>query len=163
MKNICILSVCICLLSGCVLNLPDPIADMGYEDSGKTGPTPQIVYDGKGIASDNNGNKMVNSGETIWLYVFLKNTGTGTATGVKAAFSTTSGYISNLLPAEPVIYGDISTGRSLYADQFVSGSHGSIKFTVHPSTPPTTQIPFNIGITDDDGNTWTASFNVTVQ
>jgi hypothetical protein len=157
MKHLSIILLCAGLLQACVLNLPDPIADMGYEDIGKEGPF--IKYDKYSVYSDNNGDKIISKGETIALSVYLKNTGTSKANGVKATFSTTSPYISGLTPTTAVNYGTMVAGSSQYSNYI----DNYIRFTVSSSTPDGTQIPINISITDESGNVWTDSFNVTVE
>jgi hypothetical protein len=130
---------------------------------------PQIVCNSYVIHADNNNDKVINKGETIELKVSLKNTGTSTANAVKATFSTTSTYISELTPTTQVNYGAIAASGIKWADYYgsVGDSHSSaryytIKFTVSKTTPDDTQIPININIVDANGNTWTDSLKVTV-
>jgi hypothetical protein len=120
--------------------------------------TAQIAFDTYNVYSDNNGDKIINKGETVTLEVYLKNIGTSTSRGVKATFSTTSSYVSGFTPTTPITYGY----GYMYAETSVSGNT-DIKFTVSNTTPVGTQIPINISIVDESGNTWTDSFNVTVE
>jgi hypothetical protein len=123
----------------------------------------QIVYDKYTIDSDSNGDKIINKGETVHLAVYLKNIGTSRADGVKAIFSTSSIYVSNLSPTTQVNYGNISAGDSkldINGHSYI-GPY-TISFKVSNDTPANTQIPINIAITDESGNTWTDSFTVTV-
>uniref|UniRef100_UPI001E475665 hypothetical protein n=1 Tax=Alistipes sp. ZOR0009 TaxID=1339253 RepID=UPI001E475665 len=90
--------------------------------------------------------------------------------GVKATFSTTSGYVSGFTPTSQVNYADIPASGTKWADYVGSSStsefylyYYTIKFTVSNSTPANTIIPINISITDENSNTWSSSFNVTVQ
>ncbi|MDR2057531.1 MAG: hypothetical protein LBP83_04485, partial [Dysgonamonadaceae bacterium] len=66
----------------------------------------QISYNSYSVYSDNNGDKIINKGETVGLKVSLKNTTASTIKAVKATFSTTSSYVSGLSPATPISYGD---------------------------------------------------------
>ncbi|MGC3977386.1 MAG: hypothetical protein QM751_03645 [Paludibacteraceae bacterium] len=130
----------------------------------------QITYNEFSVYSDNNGDKIVNKGETVQLKVSLKNTGSSAAKAVKATFSTTSSYISDFTPTSQVNYGDIAAYGIKWADY--QGNNGTyegyayyytIKFTVSNTTPANTNIPVNISITDESGNTWTSNFNVKVE
>jgi hypothetical protein len=129
----------------------------------------QITYNSYSVSSDNNGDGVINKGETIQLKISLKNTGTSVANTVKATFSTTSSYVSGFSPTAQINYGDISANGVKWADY--NGKNGesassayyyTVKFTVSLSAPAGTQIPINISIVDESGNTWTSSFNVVV-
>ncbi|MDR0603622.1 MAG: hypothetical protein LBG80_04885 [Bacteroidales bacterium] len=117
------------------------------------------------VVYDNNHNDIINKGETVYLYVYIKNNGSSTANAVKATFSTTSSYASGFSPTTQVDYGDIpagemrgyGSGRTNYDDYY------TIKFTVSNTTPANTKIPINISITDRRDNIWTSSFEVTVE
>ena len=113
------------------------------------------------VYSDNNGDKIINKGETVKLNVALKNNGTSDAKGVKVKFSTTSQYLSGFSPTSQTEYGYIMAGSiKWYNDS--PYSDWVIQFTVSNTTPDNTQIPINIAIEDESGNTWTSSFNITV-
>jgi uncharacterized protein (DUF302 family) len=157
MKNVSITLICVGLLQACVLNLPDPIADMGYESK-----APSIEFDKYSVYSDNNEDRIVNKGETVGLQVWLKNTGTRVAKSVKATFSTSSIYVSSFTPTAQISYGDIAEGNTQMVDYIGYSANYTIKLTISSSTPADTQIPINISITDESGNMWTESFNVTV-
>ena len=117
-----------------------------------------IVYSRYTVYSDNNGDGIINKGETIDLKVYLKNTGTSDANSVTATMTTTSSYVSNLSPTTSVSFGTISAGSESYTYSSYSWS-----FNVSGSTPTGTVITFNLSITDAQGNSWTQSFSVTVQ
>jgi hypothetical protein len=119
-----------------------------------------LKFDSYSIYSDNNNDGVINKGETIRLNVSLKNNGTSTAKSVKATFSTTSQYISNLTPTTQITYGDIAANSVKW---YQYESYYIIQFTVSSSTPTNTNIPINISIVDESNNTWSSSFNVTVQ
>jgi hypothetical protein len=118
-----------------------------------------LEFDSYKVYSDNNGDSIINKGETIRLNVSLKNTGTGTAKAVKATFSTTSSYVSNLTPTTQISYGDIAANSIKWEN---TENHYAIQFTVSTTTPNNTNIPIDINIVDENGNTWTSSFDVTV-
>jgi len=73
-----------------------------------------IKFDSYYVYSDNNGDKIVNKGETVKLNIALKNTGTSNATAVKATFSTTSQYVSGFSPTSAINYGNISAGSTVW-------------------------------------------------
>jgi len=126
----------------------------------------QIAYSNNTVVYDNNSDGIINKGETVYLKVFLINNGTSTANAVKATFTISSSYVSSLSPVSQITYGDISAGNSQYGQTSLVPDYSTyytIKFNVSSSTPANTQIPININITDESGNTWTGSFNVTVQ
>ena len=122
-----------------------------------------IVYSRYTVYSDNNGDGIINKGESIALKVYLKNTGSSDANSVTATMTTTSLYISSLAPTSAISFGTISAGsESNYYGNYYSSEY-SWSFAVSSSTPTGTQIPFTLNITDGQGNTWTQSFTVTVQ
>jgi PII-like signaling protein len=122
----------------------------------------KIEFASYSIYSDNNGDKLINKGEKIQLNVSLKNTGSSTARVVKASFSTTSTAISGFSMysnAGEITYGDISAGSTKGS----TGYYYDLQFTVSNTAVAGTQIPINISIVDESNNTWSSSFNVTVQ
>jgi hypothetical protein len=124
-----------------------------------------IKFDSYYVVSDNNADGIINKGETVYLKVYLINNGSSTANSVKATFSINSSYVSQLSPSTQVTYGDIAAGSTQYGNTGYAPNYEyyTIKFTVSNTTPANTQIPISINITDANGNTWTSSFNVTVQ
>jgi hypothetical protein len=126
-----------------------------------------LKFDSYSVVSDNNDDYIINKGETVYLFVNLKNNGTSTANEVKAIFSANSSYVSGFFPTTKVDYGNISAGNTQgYSggqNGYAGGTYYTIKFTVSSSTPANTKIPISISISDGSGNTWTDSFEVTVQ
>ncbi|MBO4508780.1 MAG: hypothetical protein J5747_09105 [Spirochaetaceae bacterium] len=130
----------------------------------------------------NNGDGIINPGETMKIDVRIKNIGTSLARGITAVLSTTSGYITITEPSKS--YGNIKAGgyfktlygasyyanNSLYCDGTAAYGNGYTpsasygwQFTVAENTPVGTIIPFTLLFTDIHSNTWTDSFSVTVQ
>ncbi|NDP22269.1 MAG: hypothetical protein GZ091_14485 [Paludibacter sp.] len=120
-----------------------------------------IIYNSQYVYSDNNNDDLVNKGETVKLNIGLQNTGSSTANGVKATFSTTSQYVSGFTPTSQISYGNISAGSTVWKGNSQYYDY-AIQFTVSNTTPANTNIPISISIVDESGNTWTANFNVTV-
>ncbi|MDR0612731.1 MAG: hypothetical protein LBG45_04515 [Dysgonamonadaceae bacterium] len=122
------------------------------------------------VYSDNNNDKVINKGETIELQILLKITGASTAKGIKATFSTASEYVSGFTPISQINYGDISVSGIKWANYLGYNSeyaayvnYYTVKFSVSNTAPNNTVIPISIDIVDENGNTWTSSFNVYVQ
>ena len=117
------------------------------------------------VKSDNNGDGIVNKGESVQLQLYLKNTGTSTANKVRASVSCTSSYVTGLSPTNNSFY---YGGFSYNSDYIGSGKEGydydnKLSFTVSNSTPVGTVLTFNLNITDDSGNTWTDKFTITTK
>jgi subtilisin family serine protease len=126
-------------------------------DPPSTGP---IVYESHLIDDDNsdessgNDDGIVDPGETIELYVDLRNQGSDTATGVNATISTSDSYV-NFLYNTSSSYPDIpGSGTGTNTDDF--------DFEVDPSTPDGHVIHFDLNITASNGGPWSDSFDVTV-
>ena len=89
---------------------------------------------------------------------------------MKATISSTSSYISELLPATSVSYNSGSGTGDIYPNSEKFGKAGSapnyydytVKFIIAEGTPSGTDISFNMHITDGEGNEWEDSFNVQV-
>jgi len=115
----------------------------------------KIIFDSYEFYSDDNGDNIINPGETIRLYVNLKNTGASDAQGVKVKFSSKNEYISDL-STNVFSYGSIYAGA-------ITNTYSIIQFKVSKSTPAETEIVINIDIEDNNGNKWTDSFKIIVQ
>ncbi len=102
-----------------------------------------LVFNDVYVYSDNNGDKIINKGETVKLNVALKNNGISDAKGVKVKFSTTSQYLSGFSPTNQTDYGVISA-ESIKWYNYSQYSDWVIQFTVSNTTPDNTQIPINI-------------------
>ncbi|MDR1170620.1 MAG: hypothetical protein LBK97_07290 [Prevotellaceae bacterium] len=132
--------------------------------------TAQVGYYSHTVVVDNNDDGIINNGETVYLLVDLKNSGSKAAMWVEATFSTTSSYASDFAPTTQVDYSNILAGSTQDSFYGVYGyvptpAHGkyTIKFTVSNTTPDKAKIPIDISIVDGNGNTWSSSFDVTVQ
>ncbi len=158
------------LLSSCVklewdLKRDNP-ADANQNISGDS---PLIKFSKFEVVADNNGDGVVNKGESIKLKVYLKNTGRQQANQVRASITTTSSYISSLIPTTPVPYNNsdsyydyIPSGDERFG--YYAGNYPSytLSFFVSETTPDATNITFNISISDESGNTWSDVFYVAV-
>ena len=99
-----------------------------------------------------NGNGRVNPGETIRLYVMLKNYGQDGATNVNATLSTTNANVT--ITDNSAAYGNIPAGDSTYGSDY-------FEFNVSYSALDQEVIPFTLNITSDEGS-WSANFSYTV-
>ena len=131
------------------------------------------IIDDTDISDSNNGDRVINKGETIWMDIAIHNTGKKIFTGVNAKLSTDSKYVTFV--KDPVHeYDKIQGGyykNSYTSDDAPLSSNQYLlydkqtpyKFTISKNCPAGTVIPFIMTITDDNGNIWTDSFNITVE
>ena len=121
------------------------------------------------VVADNNGDGIINKGEAIKLKVYLQNQGSSDANKVRGTITTSDSYISSLVPTTPVPYNNSSSyydyipiGSERYG--YFAGAYPdyTLSFTVSSSTPPGTNITFNVEITDETGNSWNDTFIITV-
>lgn len=138
--------------------------------------------------SYNNKDGKINPGETIYMDIRIHNKGSSRAINVNSKLTTTSPYIT--LSSSEKSYGSISGNyyKTQYGAQYYANdesykygyssnySYGSYSypysgtlnasygwsFTVDKNTPYNTVIPFNMEFTDQNGDTWTDSFEITV-
>ena len=124
------------------------------------------------IQSDNNDDSKVNKGESIKLYVTLQNNGSSKANGVKGEISCTSPYVSNIINAGPKSfynYNNLYYYSGSSQDYINSSAYGRtspndyLEFDVSEDTPNGTELTFSVKITDEFGNIWNDTFNVTVE
>jgi hypothetical protein len=102
------------------------------------------------ISENNNGR--INPGETIRLYVMLKNYGQDGASDVQATLSTSNTNVT--ITDSSAYYGNINPGDSTYGSDY-------FEFQVNYSVVDQEVIPFTITIMATEGS-WSASFNYTV-
>ncbi|MGD1994745.1 MAG: clostripain-related cysteine peptidase [Anaerolineae bacterium] len=120
-----------------------------------------LTFDGYAVDDDDLGDSsgnddgFANPGETIELYVALRNQGLGTATGVTATLSTGDTYISGFV-----------SGHSSYTDIPAGGTGLNLdgwSLAIDPATPDGHQVVFCLDpILDDEGRHWTDCFDLTV-
>ena len=127
------------------------------EDVPTIGP---LVHDDLTIDDDSGGNSsgdddgIVECGETIELFVDLRNQGTGAATGIQATISESDPNVA-LLFNDTSPYPDISGGATgTNSDDF--------DFTVDPDTPHGHVIHFDLDVTAANGGPWSVSIDLPV-
>jgi hypothetical protein len=121
-----------------------------------------IKCDSYYIYSENNGDKLINPGETVRINISLNNYGFNVASDIKATFSSTSKYLASLSPTSQISYGDIISGSSSWFGKSQKNFF-AIEFNVLSSTPINTIIPINIKITDVNGNTWISKVDIKIE
>jgi len=99
-----------------------------------------------------NGNNRINPGETIRLYVALKNFGQDMAHNVGAVLSTTNSNVT--ISDANAYYGDMAPGDSTCGSDY-------FEFTVSYSARDMEVIPFTLNIVSSE-TTWVSSFNYTI-
>ncbi len=119
-----------------------------------------LVYDSHTIDDDSSGNSsgngdgLVNCGETIELFVNLRNQGSDPATGINATLSTSDAYVT----------WPLNTGSS-YADlegSQVGANLDDFEMQVASNTPDGHVIHLNLNITASQGGPWSDSFDLSV-
>jgi len=160
-------------LSGCTDRNANTITSVFFGEKGDTSQTnttgARPKFSKYTVIKDDNADGTVNPGETVYLLVYLKNSGTSQANNVKATFASTSSYVSGISPTTSVSFGTISAGGENEGDY--SGLYGNdgqydyytFKFTVSSSTPAGTSLNFSISIVDAQNNAWSDSFAVPVR
>lgn len=119
-----------------------------------------LVYDSHTVDDDNNGQSsgdgdgIVECGETIELYVTLRNQGDGTATGVNSTISTSDPYVTWLYNTDSG-YPDISGGGT-------GTNSNDFDFAVDPTIPHGHLIQFDLDISASNGGPWSDSFSMSV-
>jgi len=154
------------ILCGCEKLIPDLPRNNPLDGKNDTAMVAgvSLKYSSYNVVGDNNNDGVINKGETVYLKVYLANNGSSAANSVKATFSTSNSYVSLFAPTTQVNYSNIAAGSTQYGSTgYATNGYYTIKFTISNSAPNNTQIPININITDEGGNTWTSSFSVTVQ
>ena len=146
--------------NGCSDKDPGIISSTFFGDTNNPGQIiagKNIVFSKYVIISDNNKDGIPNKGETIYMQVYLKNTGSSTAKSVSSTMTTTSTYVSGISPTVSNSFGDITAGAekdanygSVYGNNGYSSSY-SWRFTLASTTPTGTVLTFNLAISDEIG------------
>jgi hypothetical protein len=120
-----------------------------------------MAYNDHVIDDDNVGQSVGNddgvadAGETIELFVELRNDGADTATNVQACITEDSPYVNGFLFNTCSAYGDIvGGGTALNGNDF--------DCAIEPLAPSGHTIHFDLDVTADNGGPWSTSFDVVV-
>ncbi|MFP4346571.1 MAG: C1 family peptidase [Anaerolineales bacterium] len=113
-----------------------------------------VVDDDTGGESVGDGDGIVDCGESIELYVNLRNQGDGSATTVNATISTSDPYVTWLYNVDSG-YPDIPAGGT-------GRNNNDYDFALDAAAPNGHLIQFELDITASNGGPWTDSFQVPV-
>jgi hypothetical protein len=108
-------------------------------------PAPYLVV--RGTYVDDGGNYQLDPGETVDLYVTLKNVGNATATSVGGTLSENSAYVT--VPDSTSQYGTLNAADTSRGDRY--------QVTAAGNTPPGSQIQFTCHVTSSEGS-WDPTF-----
>jgi hypothetical protein len=120
-----------------------------------------IGYHGHAIDDDNigesagDGDGIPDPGETIELFVELRNDGSAEATNVQACLSEDSPYVSGFLYNNCAPYGDIPGGGT-------AANVHDFDFAIDPAAPVGHTIHFDLSVTADNGGPWYSAFDIVV-
>jgi len=98
---------------------------------------------------DDGGNHQLDPGETVDLYVTLKNIGNAAATAVAAELSEDSAYIT--VPDSTSSYGTMNAGDTARGDRY--------QVTAAGNAPPGSKVVFTCHVTSDQGS-WDPTFEL---
>lgn len=124
-----------------------PVTDSAIVTAGA--PRPYLVLQGTWI--DDGGNNRLDPGETVNLYVTIRNAGNAAATGVTGRLRTASSYIT--LIDSSASYGNINVADTSRGDYY--------RLTASQSTPPGSRIQFTAALTATEGS-WDVPVELTV-
>jgi hypothetical protein len=103
----------------------------------------------QGTYVDDGGNNRLDPGETVSLYVTIRNAGNAAATATQGRLRTASGYIT--LVDTTSSYGSIAAGDTGRGDNY--------RLTASTSTPPGSRIPLTVAVSSTEG-TWDVTFEL---
>ncbi len=112
-------------------------------------PMPYVVFQSHFV--DDGGNNQLDPGETVNLYVTLKNMGNAASTNTRGTLRENSTYIT--LGDSTSNYGTMNAGDTSRGDRY--------QVTAASGTPPGSQIQFTVHVTSDQGS-WDPTFTLTV-
>lgn len=157
-----------CFFSSCGNLLPDlqrdNLLDIKNEKNALQCSKSIVVY-------DTYGDMAANSGETVFMEIYLKNNSKKIAHFITGKFSTESPYVSNLMPKMEINFWSgkglnfIDPGKEAYGAYKDAANNAiySMKFDLSPNTPESAEILFNIDIKDIYDHHWNSYFIVKVK
>jgi hypothetical protein len=112
-------------------------------------PAPYFVVQGTYV--DDGGNYQLDPGETVDLYVTIKNVGNATGTGVAGMLGDNSAFVTE--PDSTSLYGTLAAGDTSRGDRY--------QVTAAGNTPPGSTIQFTCHVTSNEGS-WDPTFTLYV-
>lgn len=116
------------------------------------------------IAQDDNSNNKIEKGETIFLRVFLQNTGNQVLENVQAKFVSVTPSLKNLTQ-EVVNYETISDGTEKFATTANTPNSEvpyTVRFEVSPDALPDDILKISLEVTESGGEIWTEEISIVV-
>jgi hypothetical protein len=110
-------------------------------------PRPYVVLQGTYV--DDGGNNRLDPGETVNLYVTIRNAGNTAATATQGRLRTASGHVTLIDTASS--YGSIAAGDTARGDNY--------RLSASSSTPPGSRIPLTVAVSSAEG-TWDVAFEL---
>ena len=115
------------VLTQCKLDDPTEIVSINLE----VGDIRKLRVDSVQVVEDEDGNGLLNDGESVYLRVFIKNDGTEPLEDVSARFRVLTDQMSNL-PDDSVRFGDIQSGQQVFGGEGISPTTRQ-RFTINPT------------------------------
>lgn len=112
------------------------------------------VQDDGGYGSSGDGDNIADAGETIALWVALRNSGTENAIGVSANIAEGSPYAT--ITDNASSYGTVLAGAT-------DGASDPFVLQITGTPPDETPISFDLTITDSNDSVWTDAFSITLR
>lgn len=163
---LCVL-VCTCTLSSCENRNSGPLASLffGEVNDGGLALGKHIKYVRSEIVSDVNRDRKANPGETIYLLVYLKNSGTEQLQSVRLTISTSDFRISSLTPQGNIYLGTVDSGTEVPAkyDQLSGYGSYSIQFKIAANAVRGSSIQFDVGVQDAASSSWAFNFPLLIE
>ena len=158
-----LLALCSLILVGCVKDLDrdNPLDEFyGFDGVGVLSVASHL------IESDNNYDHIANPGESIKLNIKVRNATKKDVHGVNIKVSTNSPYISNIKNPGPIDLYQDGWSSAFYISKDGLGEVNSTSsyfgFDIASNTPIGTLLRFNVVITDENGETWDDTIEITV-
>jgi hypothetical protein len=160
-------SLCAYTVISCENKNSDPLSSLFFGDADQTALSlgKHITYVRSEIVSDNNRDKRANPGETIYLLVTLKNSGTEQLLQVRLVFSTKDSRVTGLIPQQSVYLGTMDSGveSPVTYDQLSGFGAYSIQFKIASNAVRGSTIHFDTSAQDAGSSSWAMGFDVLVE
>lgn len=156
MKTLSLLSICFILLSACEI-IPDLERDnINDVNSSNYNPIQNsiIKFEKYNLIDDGNGNGII-EGETVYLEVVLKNTGTTVAKNISASYVINNPNVYSYQNSWPLFY-------DIYPNSLSTWGAENLIITFYKATPKGTIVKVEMKIYEDSKYKNDLSFNIIV-
>lgn len=117
-----------------------------------TPPAPVLEFSRYEVYQDDNDDQIPNRGETVKIYVYVKNVGLGTATKVGAFLSEIDPNVA--VTVNQAAFGTINPGLE---------EQGSCTLEISDLCPYDYDVPCYLNIYDGEGRTWADTFSIAIE